>query len=152
MRNRWRVAVAVAVVVGVAVLFGAIVLLANDGDAQASRDSRYIQLAVHSSAGQASGIVALFPTKPDSDTCKIPRGGPSPGALIPGTCTTSVRPAGNGEATVTFVESWDARDFSGSGHGLLSHTWEMTVSEHLLGGDKVIRNRSYGDFPPQWVR
>ena len=149
MRSRWRVAV--AVVVGVAVALGAIVLLTNNGDAQASRDSRYIRMAVLSSGGQASGITALFPTRPDSDTCKIPRGGPAV-VLIPGTCTASVRPAGNGQATVTFVESWDARDFPGSGDGRLRHTSEVTVSEQVLGGDKVIRSRSYGDPPLQWVQ
>ena len=110
-----------------------------------------VAIAMQSSAGKALGL-SLFPSEPGTAKCTIRGGGPPPGILVPGLCTTSVLVRGN-EATVRFTESWNVhRFYSGSvRRGWLSHTWEITVSQQAPG-DHVIGSRDYGDSPPQLVR
>ena len=108
----------------------------------------YVAMAMHSSPGQLS----LFPREAGRVKCTIRGGGPAPGILVPGVCTTSVQVRGN-EATVQFKESWNARHFYAGSvrHGRLSHTWEITVSKQAPG-DHVVGSRDFGDPPPQLVR
>lgn len=114
----------------------------------------YVQMAMQSSVGKDLGL-SLFPGKPETTACVIPGGGPPPGIRVPGTCSTTVRTGRNDEATVRFVERWEARRFHGPGTGSrrhLSHTWELSVSKHASAGASVVATRDYGDFPPQLVK
>jgi hypothetical protein len=127
----------------------------SDTGSSAQADAEtYIQMAMQSSLGKQLGL-SLLPKKPETIACVIPGGGPLPGIRVPGTCSTTVRPGSNDEATVRFVERWDARDFHGPGTGgrrHLSHTWELTVSLHRPAGGSVVHSRDYGDFPPRLVK
>jgi hypothetical protein len=110
----------------------------------------YIAMAMRSSEGQSWGL-SVFPQGAGTRKCVIRGGGPPPGILVPGTCSSSVVLRGNDEALVRFVERWNARDFhaDSGGRQRLSHTWEITIS---LQGKHVVASRDYGDFPPQLVR
>jgi hypothetical protein len=127
----------------------------SDSGLSAKPDAEaYIQMAMESSVGKDLGL-SLFPKKPKTTVCVIPGGGPPPGIRVPGTCSTTVRLGRNDEATVRFVEHWDARRFHGPGTGgrrRLSHTWELTVSPHAPAGARVVATRDYGDFPPRLVK
>jgi hypothetical protein len=108
-------------------------------------------MAMQSLAGKSWGL-SLFPKAPGTARCVI-HAGFGPGIWVPSTCTTSVIPRSNDEATVRFVQRWNARRFhADSGRRRhLSHVWEVTVSGHALGA-QVMESRNYGDFPPQFVR
>jgi hypothetical protein len=110
----------------------------------------YITIAMHSSQGQSWGL-GVFPKTVGAHKCVIHVG--MPGVWIPSTCATSVTVDNNDEATVRFVQRWNARDFYAGppGRRHLRHTWEITVSRQA-GGDHVVQSRDYGDFPPQLSR
>jgi hypothetical protein len=111
----------------------------------------YITMAMQSPEGKSWGL-SLFPKTPGTDRCVI-HAGFGPGIWVPSTCTTSVILRSSDEATVRFVQRWNARRFhadAGRRHHL-SHTWEVTVSRRVLGAH-VMESRDYGDFPPQFVR
>jgi hypothetical protein len=110
----------------------------------------YITMANQSSQGQSWGL-DVFPKTVGAHKCVIHVG--MPGVWIPGTCATTVTVRSNDEATVRFVQRWNARDFFAGppGRRHLSHTWEITVSRQAAG-DHVVQSRDYGDFPPQLTR
>jgi hypothetical protein len=110
----------------------------------------YITMAMQSSQGQSWGLGA-FPKTVGVDKCVIHVG--MPGVWIPSICATSVTARSNDEATVRFVQRWNARDFFAGppGRRHLTHTWEITVSRQAAG-DHVVQSREYGDFPPQLSR
>jgi hypothetical protein len=112
--------------------------------------SSYITMAMHSSQGQSWGL-GVFPKTIGAHKCVIHVG--MPGVWIPSTCATSVNDRSNDEATVRFVQRWNARDFFAGppGRRHLSHTWEITVSWQAAG-DHVVQSRDYGDFPQQLTR
>lgn len=146
----------VALVAGVAVAT-VVVLFLSRGDNSATPGAvpttgSYITMAMRSAEGQSWGL-ELFPRQPGTFKCVIGGGGLAPGVWVPGTCTTSVSLHGDHEATVRFVELWNAGRFhtSSGQRGELSHTWELTVSRNAPD-DHVLRSRDYGDFPPQFVR
>jgi hypothetical protein len=123
----------------------------SHGSAPPSAAGDYITMAMQSSEGQSWGL-SLFPKTAGTDKCVI-HAGFGPGLWVPSICTTSVILRRSGEATVRFVQRWNARRFhTGPGQrGQLSHTWELTVSRNVAG-ERVVESRDYGDFPPQLVR
>jgi hypothetical protein len=138
-----------------AVVVGLIVLASACDWSQTSAPSSagsFIALAMESAEGKAAGL-DLFPKDAETVKCMIPGGGPPPGIRVRGTCSTSVRFRGNDEATVRFVQRWNARHFDADpGRAIhLSHTWEITIKRDGTDGEAV-RIRDYGDFPPRLVR
>jgi hypothetical protein len=102
-----------------------------------------------SPAGKAVGVEQLFPQGPISVPCILRGGGP--GLSLAGRCETRVKLGPHGSAVVSFVETWDGRDFHGPGSSAkpgLSHTWEFDVDSSRHVGPA----RSFGDFPPQLVK
>jgi hypothetical protein len=102
-----------------------------------------------SPAGKAVGLEGLFPAQPKSVSCVIQGGGP--GLQVHGTCASRVQSAADGSAVAAFVETWDGRAFHGPGSDAkpgLSHTWEF----HVNKAQQVTSSRSFGDFPPQFVK
>ena len=145
-----------AVSTGAAVLVVVAIGAGCGGNSKAAAPSpdTFIKMAMTSSTGKAWGVSRLFPTKPGTVKCVIRGGGPPPGIRVPGTCSTTIVHPTRVSATVRFVETWNAHRFRGPGaHGRqhLSHTYELKISTRALG-DKVVRSRDYGDFPPQRVR
>jgi hypothetical protein len=110
----------------------------------------YISMAMQSSRGESWGL-GIFPKKIGAQKCVVHVG--APGVWIPSTCATSLTVRSGEEATVRFVQRWNARDFfAGSPKRRhLKHTWELTVSPQAPG-DHVVQSRHYGDFPPQLTR
>ena len=111
--------------------------------------------AARAALGNGSGILAPFrPLRLGRRSCAIPRGGMKV-EFLRGLCETRVlrRP---GERVVIFSESWNARDFRGSGQEFqqpgsrrrLQTSWFVTVT----ATGKVRRVRIRGDFAPQFVR
>lgn len=114
----------------------------------------FIALAMGSSTGKSWGLRELFSRKPETTHCIIHGGGPPPGIRVPGTCSTIVLPGDGVSATVRFSESWNAKNFHGSGAGKreqLSHVFELMVSTRARNGDHVVQAKSYGDLPPQLI-
>lgn len=107
-------------------------------------------MAMQSEEGKHWGL-SLFPKRAGTDKCVIHVG--MPGIWIHGSCRTSVVIRSKDEATVRFVEHWNAREFfADSDHRQhLHHTWELTLSSQAPG-DHVVRSRHYGDFAPQMSR
>jgi hypothetical protein len=94
------------------------------------------------------GIFSPFPRDPGLTRCGIPRGGPTV-VLIRGSCRTIVG-LHRRIVVVSFVETWNARAFRGQGspeRGRLSHTWRFFESRR----GRILREVTFGDFPPQWV-
>jgi hypothetical protein len=139
------------VTVGVALLAGLSGCWGSGASAPLT-PTNYIAMAKQSSQGESWGL-GVFAKGVGTAKCVIRGGGPPPGILVPGTCTTSVRLHGSDEATVRFVERWNARDFFADSprRRNLSHTWEITVSRQAAG-DHVVGSRHYGDPPPQLIR
>jgi hypothetical protein len=110
----------------------------------------YITMAMESPG--ESWALSLFPKTAGTERCVF-HAGPPPGIWVPSMCTTRVIVRSNTEATVCFLQRWNARRFhADSGRrSRLNHTWEVTVSRRE-SGDHVVGSRSYGDFPPQLVR
>lgn len=105
---------------------------------------------MQSSQGESWGL-GIFPKTPGKQKCLLHLG--APGVWIPGTCATRVMVRSDDEATVRFVQRWNARDFFADSpeRRRLKHTWEITVS--LQGAvHHVVQSRHYGDFPPQLTR
>ena len=71
---------------------------------------------------------------------------------MPGICATAASSdSATGGWTVTFTESWDARQFHGQGDpstGQLAHSWTYLVD----GDGSVVLASQSGNFPPQEVR
>ncbi len=111
----------------------------------------YITMAMQSPEGE-SWALSLFPEAAGTDKCVF-HAGPPPGIWVPSICTTSVIVRSNTEATVRFLQRWNAHRFhADSGRrSHLSHTWEVTVARRE-SGDHVVGSRNYGDFPPQLLR
>jgi hypothetical protein len=136
----------------------ALALMASLGGCDRSQGSppsaaaNYITMAMASPEGQSWGL-SPFPKTAGTKKCQIRGGGLPPGILVPSVCTTSVIMRSNNEATVRFVQRWNAHRFHADSGRLrhLSHTWEITVSRRVAG-DHVVWSRGYGDFPPQHVR
>jgi hypothetical protein len=135
----------------------ALALMASLGGCDRSQGSpppetaNYITMAIASPEGQSWGL-GVFPTA-GTKKCLIRGGGPPPGISVPSVCTTSVILRGNNEATVRFVQRWNAPRFpADSGRRRhLSHTWEIAVSSDDAG-DHVVGSQHQGDFPPQFVK
>jgi hypothetical protein len=117
-----------------------------------SAAGNYITMAMESLDAQSWGL-GVFPKTAGTKKCLIRGGGAPPGMVVRSVCTTSVIMQSNNEATVRFVQRWNAHRFhADSGRRRhLSHTWEITVSRRVAG-DHVVGSRGYGDFPPQLVR
>jgi len=117
-----------------------------------SRQVRADREAVRIAIG-SSGILTPFrPARLGTRSCTIPRGGPVT-RLLHGTCETRVLRR-HEERVVLLTESWDARDFAGSGERFRKPsgprsktTWvfHVTRSGHIRGV------RVSGNFPPQLV-
>jgi hypothetical protein len=112
----------------------------------------YITMAMQSPEGRSWGL-SSFPKTVGADKCVIHGGGPPLGILVHGVCSTTIFDLGEDEATVRFVQRWNAGSFhADSGRRRhLSHTWEVTVSSRPPGFH-IVGSRDYGDFPPQFVR
>jgi hypothetical protein len=104
---------------------------------------------MESAAGKAVGVEALFPKDETSVPCVIHGGGP--GLRVHGSCSSKVTSTADGTGIVRFAETWDGRNFRGPGSPATpgrSHTWEFDLNH----ANKVLRSRSFGDFPPQSVK
>jgi photosystem II stability/assembly factor-like uncharacterized protein len=107
--------------------------------------------AAIAAAGDSLGAAGSFPNQPGRTQCVIHGGGPAPGIQVPGTCSTAASSdSATGGWTVTFTESWDARQFHGQGDpgtGQLAHSWTYAVTSD---GQVSLTSQS-GNFPPQEV-
>ncbi|MHB1125731.1 MAG: TolB family protein [Bacillota bacterium] len=76
-------------------------------------------------------------------------GGPYPGIKIQGELETKVDDIGNSTYIVTFIESWNVKDFHYEGQNgpELSHFYKLRVTP-----DEVKLIEEGGDFPPQLVK
>jgi hypothetical protein len=136
----------------------ALALMASLGGCDRSQGSplpaaaNYITMAIASPEGQSWGL-GVFPKTAGTKKCLIRGGGPPPGILVPSVCKTSLILRRNNEATVRFVQRWNAHRFpADSGRRRhLSHTWEIAVSSDDAG-DHVVGSQHQGDSPPQFVR
>jgi hypothetical protein len=99
-----------------------------------------------SATWKAVGLEQPFPQGPISVPCIL---GGGPGSSVTGTCETRVKLGPHGSAVVSFVETWDGRDFHGPGSPAqpgVSHTWEFEVDASKHVGPV----RSFGDVPPRF--
>src|SRR5437868_5967833 len=89
---------------------------------------RVIAAVVGSAQGRA---FALLPRHPGRQPGGIPEGGPSPGRLIKGTCTTQfvARSGYSGQTLVVFAETWPWRAFhyAGKRRRPQHHRWTFVV-------------------------
>jgi photosystem II stability/assembly factor-like uncharacterized protein len=127
-------------------------LRTTDGGAHWSAVSFGPEAAISAAGDSGLGAAGLFPNQPGRTQCVIHGGGPAPGIQVPGICATAASSdSTTGAWTVTFTESWDARQFHGQGDpstGQLEHSWAYVVS----GDGSVVLSGQSGNFPPQDVR
>jgi hypothetical protein len=121
-----------------------------------SPTSRADRAAV-TAAADASGILTPFrPSRLGTFSCALPILGPPAlkHRVVHGTCETRVL-RGAGGRRVIFRESWNARDFRGSGdrfrqpgsRSRLTTSWRIDVAP----SGRVRHATVSGDFPPQLV-
>jgi hypothetical protein len=88
----------------------------------------------------------LFPASPIRVRCVLPY----VTSHIEASCQTRVDNTVRSGLTVTFTESWPAREFRTSGPptGTLQHTWRYEIRPH----GRVVLQREFGSFPPQGAK
>jgi hypothetical protein len=120
----------------------------SDAPRRVGADLAAVRVAVRS-----SGIFVPFrPARLGVRGCRIPRGGPSV-KVLPGTCVTRVVRRTR-ERVVILSESWDARDFRGSGARFLKpsgHRLKTTWRVAVTPAGEIRDVRIFGNFPPQLV-
>ncbi len=126
-------------------------LRTTDGGARWSPISFGPDAAIAAAGDYGLGAGGSWPYKPGRMPCVLYGGGPYPGLKVPGICATAASSdSADGGWTVTFTESWDARQFHGGGDpgtGQLSHSWTYAVGS---AGQVSLTSQS-GNFPPQEV-
>lgn len=117
--------------------------------ARTVRSTAVIQQALIAAGADGSALFDPFPRTVGQAACKIGEGGPNPGRVVPGVCSTRVAAEGADEV-VTFTEHWNARAFREAhspATGQLSTTWQVTLD----AAGRLLRTRQTGAFPPQDV-
>jgi len=133
--------------------FAAFVLVfASGGSAAIPKEARPVLAALKYAHTWMLDPFPRVPARQDvpaQQPCRIPAGGISAPAEVPGTCATYVT-YGRKFVTVAFVETWSTSDFRSQGATTPteSHTWLFVENPRF----RVLQESTYGDVPPQWVR
>ncbi len=96
-------------------------------------------------ARQSSGYLRVFPSRPGETRCRIPRGGPAPGAMLAARCRTEYasatrQSAAAGAVRIVFGERWAP--------GSANHAeWIVTVRYR---DGKILGTRIEGTPPQLW--
>lgn len=99
-------------------------------------------------------LFSIFPPAVEKEACSIPRGGPTSGAHLQGTCRTQlfVLHGPRSEVAVVFTERWPVRNFGPKSRCCSdwAHAWQVIIE--LTGHPRVAHVHSSGQPPPQFVR
>jgi len=108
-------------------------------------DSRHVSAASDRAAIVAAqrdnGYLLAFPAIPGTRACRIPMGGPPPGRIIAGQCSTGVSQITGDSVRINFVER------SHNGKNLQSGGWTVLVDRH-----NRVASVSVHGWVPQLVR
>ena len=107
-------------------------------------------------ARSSNYLFSIFPARPGTKICRIPKGGPRGVKPLRGTCTTSIHAGATHEPTlvVTFTEKWrfppcSLRDDCVAVR-IFRHTWRVMVTADAR--PRVLATQQSGATAPQYYR